>query len=721
MNHRRRNRRDYDSDEEDEDDNAIYGFDCDDDNRTRRSHGEHTRATFDSEVYNSVGAVAVYSDGVLVSQSPAVLTQPTEQEQRQHEVEAQSITNATVNAESEAGVKDAGTTKKSGSSIPLGNDESPDLRQNNDESCANATAEVLVATATLAGSNTIKSSLAKIKPSDTMIHNDYDDEKAVKLPWYYSLVLWGIVGALIVVVGVVIAIVLVTGEKKPNANIPPTPSPSPTNPIIAPAATPMLDSVFVRHIVDERGISGTDVLRDPSSPQHKAYAWLAEEDKATVFSDWLSEEEIKTMATRYILAVFYYALQGDNWFKSHGWLDSNVNHCKWQFVDCRIVGEGNDVTDAAFRGVTGIRNENNRLDGWLPNEVLYLSDLGMQPRKGTKRTANVSEFVLTGLSFVCCSVFLELSGNNIQGFEPLVEGFGFDSLKHLVLSKNPLRSHEAVFRLTNLETLILSDTGISGTLSTDVQKLSNMRKLELADNKLNGTLDARFQTMTRLERLVLDGNRFEGTLENILDCGNCSTTLASFSSKQNPLSGSFPPGLFGFSVLSNFALSKSRLTGSIPSGFGRLVSLTNLNLAENDYDFSPDDENNVLPSELGRLTNLKNLEVSGSNVFGTVPSELSNLSRLDYLGIAATSQTGSIAEEICAIDASEPYGILPVSPARVRETCANRFDGIALDCIPSAGSTIRAHRRCFGTILWQVIVPHETALGRRILDIVTVL
>ena len=387
MNHRRRNRRDYDSDEEDEDDNAIYGFDCDDDNRTRRSHGEHTRATFDSEVYNSVGAVAVYSDGVLVSQSPAVLTQPTEQEQRQHEVEAQSITNATVNAESEAGVKDAGTTKKSGSSIPLGNDESPDLRQNNDESCANATAEVLVATATLAGSNTIKSSLAKIKPSDTMIHNDYDDEKAVKLPWYYSLVLWGIVGALIVVVGVVIAIVLVTGEKKPNANVPPTPSPSPTNPIIAPAATPMLDSVFVRHIVDERGISGTDVLRDPSSPQHKAYAWLAEEDKATVFSDWLSEEEIKTMATRYILAVFYYALQGDNWFKSHGWLDSNVNHCKWQFVDCRIVGEGNDVTDAAFRGVTGIRNENNRLDGWLPNEVLYLSDLGMQPRKGTKRTS----------------------------------------------------------------------------------------------------------------------------------------------------------------------------------------------------------------------------------------------------------------------------------------------------------------------------------------------
>jgi len=179
---------------------------------------------------------------------------------------------------------------------------------------------------------------------------------------------------------------------------------------------------------------------------------------------------------------------------------------------------------------------------------------------------------------------------------------------------------------------------------------SSLGKLELADNKLNGTLDARFQTMTRLERLVLDGNRFEGTLENILDCGNCSTTLASFSSKQNPLSGSFPPGLFGFSVLSNFALSKSRLTGSIPSGFGRLVSLTNLNLAENDYDFSPDDENNVLPSELGRLTNLKNLEVSGSNVFGTVPSELSNLSRLDYLGIAATSQTGSIAEEICAID-----------------------------------------------------------------------
>jgi Leucine-rich repeat (LRR) protein len=174
--------------------------------------------------------------------------------------------------------------------------------------------------------------------------------------------------------------------------------------------------------------------------------------------------------------------------------------------------------------------------------------------------------------------------------------------------------------------------------------------LILSDNEFHGQLTNRFQTMSRLGHLDLDGNRFNSTLEEILNCGNCTSTLTKFSSWQNPLSGDIPEWLFEFSMLSSLSITKSKLTGTIPSGFGRLTALNHLNLAENYY-FSG--TTNVLPTEMGRLTNLQALLVSDSVVGGTIPLEFSNLSSLKTLGIVRTSLTGSIANEICAIDGLE--------------------------------------------------------------------
>jgi len=282
-------------------------------------------------------------------------------------------------------------------------------------------------------------------------------------------------------------------------------------------------------------------------------------------------------------------------------LNISIDHCDWEFVDCRVIGAGNTVPDAAFWPVTGLRIENNNLHGSLPNELVHLSKLE----------------------------YLVLSGNNIESVKAF--GVGFDSLKWVKLSSNPLQNHDDLFRLTNLETLILSKTNFSGTLPVAIQQLSNIRELDLSQNKLNGCLTNRFRTMSRLERLFLDDNRFEGTLDEILNCENCTSTLTKFRSRQNPLSGNIPERLFDFSMLSIFSVSKSKLTGTIPSGFGRLTALEFLDLQENYY-FS---NNNVLPSEMGNLTNLEILLVSDSLVGGTIPLEFSKLSSLKNLGIAA--------------------------------------------------------------------------------------
>ena len=83
------------------------------------------------------------------------------------------------------------------------------------------------------------------------------------------------------------------------------------------------------------------------------------------------------MMTRYILVVFYHALRGNNWFDANGWLGGSLDHCKWEFVDCRKIGQGNNIVDASFRAVTGIKINKNNLRGSLPNELVHLSKLGM--------------------------------------------------------------------------------------------------------------------------------------------------------------------------------------------------------------------------------------------------------------------------------------------------------------------------------------------------------
>ena len=152
--------------------------------------------------------------------------------------------------------------------------------------------------------------------------------------------------------------------------------------------------------------------------------------------------------------------------------------------------------------------------------------------------------------------------------------------------------------------------------------------------------------MSNLRYLLLGQNEFEGTLEDILNCGNCTNTLERFTSNQNALSGEIPNRLFDFSKLSMFRVMDSKLTGTIPSGIGQMTALTELNLQQNTRFL----ESNTLPSELGNLTNLQALLLSGSTIGGTIPLELGNLSKLTTLALVQTSLSGSIADGICEID-----------------------------------------------------------------------
>jgi hypothetical protein len=169
--------------------------------------------------------------------------------------------------------------------------------------------------------------------------------------------------------------------------------------------------------------------------------------------------------------------------------------------------------------------------------------------------------------------------------------------------------------------------------------------------------------MTNLRDLILDENLFEGTLSDLLSCGNCSDTLTTLRSRNNPLEGTIPDRLFEFGNLHQLHLMGTRLGGTIPTGIGRLTALEDLNLSYNPFLAA----GAVLPTELGQLTGLVKLYVSASSVSGTVPASFASLARLEGLRIDGTLMTGSIPAEVCALGRLEVVS----HSADVTCTCPN--------------------------------------------------
>ena len=105
------------------------------------------------------------------------------------------------------------------------------------------------------------------------------------------------------------------------------------------------------------------------------------------------------------------------------------------------------------------------------------------------------------------------------------------------------------------------------------------------------------------------------------------------------LQGAIPTELGCLTSLKELELQDNQLSGSIPAELGRLTSLTKLDLHNNRLSGS-------IPAELGHLTNLAELNLSKNQLSGPIPSELGCLISLKVLWLYDNQLSGSIPPEL---------------------------------------------------------------------------
>ena len=108
------------------------------------------------------------------------------------------------------------------------------------------------------------------------------------------------------------------------------------------------------------------------------------------------------------------------------------------------------------------------------------------------------------------------------------------------------------------------------------------------------------------------------------------------------LAGRLPPEMGNLTSLRTLDISGSRLADGLPPELGNLVDLTNLRIRGSNVPGG-------LPPEFGNLTSLGELDLSGIALCGEIPPELGNLASLRELDLAGNRLVGEIPQELASL------------------------------------------------------------------------
>ncbi|XP_049394840.1 receptor kinase-like protein Xa21 [Solanum stenotomum] len=273
---------------------------------------------------------------------------------------------------------------------------------------------------------------------------------------------------------------------------------------------------------------------------------------------------------------------------------------------------------------------------------------------------------------------LDLSKNKLDGHMPKSLS-NCSKLQILSLSENDFdgRIHSEIGRLSNLQTLDITSNHYTG----EIPKINNLVELEEFDvgfNSFSGSLAMETFNKSRLRIISLAYNNISGTLPSNIGSILPNVEELYLNSLTN-LVGTIPHSISNCSKLTLLELSDNKLTDLIPNSLGYLTRLQALNPLNGMLPVSAGNLSTSLtlfyahnckikgriPNEVGNLSSLLDLDLSGNNLVGSIPRTIGNLQNIQRFKMSDNKLIGFIEDNICLefldISHNNISGIIPMS------------------------------------------------------------
>ncbi|KAJ0538892.1 putative non-specific serine/threonine protein kinase [Helianthus annuus] len=279
----------------------------------------------------------------------------------------------------------------------------------------------------------------------------------------------------------------------------------------------------------------------------------------------------------------------------------------------------------------------NNFDGQLPHFFQNLTSLKFLDL--SSYNLNLAWNSLNLLKMIPSLLELHLSrcGLHNAPFSPAYLNFSAHSkIQYLDLSENSIEGRFPS-EVTNMASLSVLDLSYN-SLNSSIPVMPNLLMLDISYNKFNHIALHGIWRHCHLKELTMSGNKFGeemiGPSTNMSECSHYA--LEMLDSEWNRVNGPIPESLGRLTNLRVLNLVFNGLTGSIPKALERLRSLEILNLSDNDL-------TGPIPTFLGKLTTL---DLSRNQFTGSIPTSLGRLASLQAFSAPSNLLNGMIPVSI---------------------------------------------------------------------------